>query len=115
MNIPRQKTKFELYSLVNLSYNDNDKKVLSDMTLHRIGVNSNNADITKLKKDTNIEFEYSLEETLKEIIDHLLSHQKENISLAKQTPTNREVTIGGIFYILTKHHSIYHYYPKYTK
>ena len=42
MNIPRQKTKFELYSLVNLSYNDNDKKVLSDMTLHRIGVNSNN-------------------------------------------------------------------------
>ena len=29
------------------------------------------ADITKLKKDTNIEFEYSLEETLKEIIDHL--------------------------------------------
>ena len=49
MNIPRQKTKFELYSLVNLSYNDNDKKVLSDMTLHRIGVNSNNADVQKEK------------------------------------------------------------------
>ena len=28
MNIPRQKTKFELYSLVNLSYNDNDKMVV---------------------------------------------------------------------------------------
>ena len=27
--------------------------------------------LPQLKKDTNIEFEYTLEETLKEIIDHL--------------------------------------------
>ena len=59
MNIPRQKTKFELYSLVNLSYNDNDKKVLSDMTLHRIGVNSNNADVQK-EKDSSIIVRYSI-------------------------------------------------------
>ena len=59
MNIPRQNTKFELYSLVNLSYNDNDKKVLSDMTLHRIGVNSNNADVQK-EKDSSIIVRYSI-------------------------------------------------------
>ena len=31
---------------------------------------------------------------------HLLSHQKENISLATQTPTNREVHIhrGGVHF-----------------
>ena len=59
MNIPLQKTKFELYSLVNISYSDNDKKSLSDITLHRIGINSNNAYVQK-EKDSGIIIHYSI-------------------------------------------------------
>ena len=49
-------------------------------------------------------------------ITYTLTSKREYIIISINQITNREVTIyGGIFYILTKHYPIYHYYPKIHK